>query len=183
MYPAVGIGSITELKHTKKVHEPRFLNSFSFNSKLRTIDARISITASENIKIGYKIFGPLKDSVKYVKEIIEGKRERNRIGTEKVVHTWFTKDLKKIPTESYAPNNAFNRTHIIPFIEYYVTNYGDTIKVAQTIDDLYSWYSGLVNQINEKNDEGLIQLVNDLKSKSAIKLSCFNIYMIGYSRI
>ena len=157
LYPTIGPGSITELTYKKEIKNPRFINPFSFTASFRTLESRISVITDENVKIGYKIFGPHADSVKY---------EQVALKRKKIRHTWSTFNLPKIPNERGAPNSSYYRTQIIPYIEYFINKSGDTVRVSGTVKDLYNWYSILINKINEQESIELIQVVNKFKTSS-----------------
>ena len=153
LYPTIGVGSKTELKYRIGLNNPRFLNPFSFNSYVKTMDSKLTIIADEGVEIGVKVFGIYADSIKYEREVLR----RN-----KVKHTWTAHALPKIARESGAPNAAYYRTHIIPYIEYYV-NRNDTVRVMGEVDDLYEWYSSLMTKIRGKENNDLISLVEGFK--------------------
>ncbi|MBO6535754.1 MAG: DUF3857 domain-containing protein [Balneolaceae bacterium] len=157
LFPNTSVGSITELNYGKIIKNPRFLNPFYFNSTLETMDSSYEIITDKDVKLGFKLFGDNADNIEY--EIEPLKRGKTR-------HIWKGNSLPKVEIEANSLSQAHYRTHIIPYIEYYITNKGDTVRIAGSVDDLYNWYSVLIDNINDSDNSSLEQFVSELKEQS-----------------
>lgn len=153
IYPKLTKGSKTSLKLTYDIKNPRFLSAFYFGDFYPIINNKVTIIADKNIQFTFKSF-QLNNGTK-----ITFKKKKK--GTN-YVYTWTTKNTKKFEIESNAPNYKTILPHIIPIITSYQQN-GNTKKLLDGVEGLYSWYYSLVENINkEETDPALITLVEEL---------------------
>jgi transglutaminase-like putative cysteine protease len=71
---------------------------------------------------------------------------------KKTTYTYKAKNLAPLKNERNAPNAARSYPHILIICKSYSNNQ-KTEKLFDSVDALYSWYSGLCKDINENNDE------------------------------
>ena len=77
-------------------------------------------------------------------------------------------EMQNIPAFEYddnAPNLTYYTPHIIPRIASYEKN-GETIKVLETLDDLYNWYYSLVENTDKSATDEIKKIVDSLKAGS-----------------
>jgi len=76
-------------------------------------------------------------------------------------HTYVLKNIPAYKAQNSAPNIAKNYPHILVLCKSYKTKEGATTNMFNSLDDLYSWYHGLIEEM-KNNDETLKPVVADL---------------------
>ncbi len=76
------------------------------------------------------------------------------------------KELKAFEEGPYLPGKSHTYPHIVPVVKGY-TNKGQRQKLLSTTADLYSWYAGLVNEVENETDLFKDKLAEIISGKSA----------------
>lgn len=160
IFPDLRKGARSKLKYSQRIKNPRFLNAFYFGDFSPVINNKLTITASKDVVLHFKEFNTQGLDIKYTEKVRRGKK----------IYTWELKDVNEYEYERDAPTFKKVLPHIIPVISRYKVN-GVTVNVLNEVSDLYSWYYSLVKNLNkEKDDEGLVKLVEKLTANKETEL-------------
>lgn len=147
VYPGLGEGSKTKLSYVRKIKNPRFLSGHYFGSTFPMHKNAFQIIVDNNIQLEFREFN-LDKNIKFSK----------KTGKKKTTYRWEVQNTEALKIKDDAPNYLKQFPHIIPFIKDYKNKTG-TIKVSGSVDNLYSWYFSLVENLNTDEKEN-----NDLKN-------------------
>jgi hypothetical protein len=150
-FPGVTKGAITELKYKEIIEEPHFMGLFRFGTYAPTQKAMLRIEFPKNVEIGYREFHT--ENI----EIIFKKEETKNSN----VYTWTTTNVTKFSMEEDAEAALYHLPHIILHIKNY-TEKGKTIPILNNVDDLYSWYASLAQQVDESDLKKVYQIADDI---------------------
>ena len=160
IYPKLEKGSKTNLKLKYQIKNPRFLSAFYFADFYPMIHNKLTIIADKNIELRFKEFQIDHSKVKFTKK----KKGQNYL------YSWTAKNTNEFDIENNAPNYKSILPHIIPIISSYQEK-GKTKKLLDDVGGLYQWYHSLVENINQdKNDENLVALVDQLTKEKKTDL-------------
>lgn len=152
VFPNLTPGSIGRLEYTKSITDPHILTPFYFYDDVDVKFAEFSVTFPKSVTIRYKLFGALKDKVKFTEYSTSGK----------TTYTWILTDVPAYKAEKDSPGNSFSATHVVVFVDSYQAK-GQVVRVSSNVSDLYNWYSGLVKMIPVSGDQSSLQeTVNNL---------------------
>lgn len=152
MYPSLQPGHKSYLKVRKEITEPRFLPSFYFQRGIPVLDQEYTITAPENVELGWKAFH-IHDSLLTF--------TRTKLKNNMISYTWKVVNQAKFDSESDAPDALYYTPHVITWISSYKID-GKSHKLLGTTDDLYKWYSSLVQGVNDEDSPELKKVVDSL---------------------
>lgn len=145
-------GSLSKLKYSQKIKNPRFLSPFYFGDYSPIAQNKFSITADASVNLKFKEFNTQNADIVFSKKEKRGK----------IVYTWELKDVDAFDYEPQASTYKNVLPHIIPYIASYQIN-GNTVPVLNETKDLYNWYYSLVKDVNqEPADPELIALTKSL---------------------
>ena len=150
-YKGLEKGGKTSLNYVKEYFEPHFFGTFYFTSYLPVESVKYTIQTPADMEIGFKMFGNEQDKVKYT--VVEN-------GGVKT-HTWEAVELEDFDSESQSMDISYSATHIQVYIKSYMYK-KEQKNVLRGVDDLYSYYRGFVNDVNEEGNEELIALADSL---------------------
>ncbi|MGM0636144.1 MAG: DUF3857 domain-containing protein [Bacteroidota bacterium] len=138
-YPKLNEGAKSSLIYTNEVKNPRFIFPSYFGSKIPVAHKKLSIEVDNDIEIDFVPFNMDSLQVAFNKEV-----KRNY-----TTYTWELKDINayedkvgSISFKEYVP-------HIVPIIKSYKIN-DNTVKVLGGVEDLYNWYAGLTQNLNNE---------------------------------
>lgn len=142
VFPAVQTGAITELSYKQTSKDPHMTSPFFFGSYYGpTLNSQYSVTVPDHIKITYKLLGKNTEKINL---------SQKKVGNQ-TTYTWSMADLDKSDYESDAPAGGYSEPHIVVYINSAEQN-GNKTAVLENETGLYSWYSKLCSQVNQKSD-------------------------------
>ena len=160
IFPGLQKGAKSRLEYSEKIKNPRFLMPFYFGDFFPIANNTFSVTVDKDISLRFIEFNTEGLELEYKEEERRGKR----------IYTWKAFNVKQYEDEDGSPTFKKVIPHVVPVISSYVHN-GNTIKVLEDVDDLYSWYSSLVKDLNSHEEDGeLVQLVNEITSGKKTEL-------------
>lgn len=151
VYPSLQNNSKSRLTYSKKIKDPHIIPAFYFVDRSEILNAEYTISFPNEVKINYKLFGENTDQIDLKKLTVKNK----------TTYTWTMRDIPAYENEKNAPGRSYRATHIIIFIEHY-TYKSETIKVLSNVDDLYSWYTELVNKVDPRDNSNVAQQVREI---------------------
>ena len=149
-FPSVQKGSKTVMEYNKKLKEPRFLGGDYFISYAPIVNQEFIIETHPDIELGISAFNLDETEVKF-----EESKEKNR-----KVYRWTSKNLPKPQIDPQSPSISYFAPHVIPFIKTYKAN-GETKNLLRNTDDLFSWYNGFLEGVNEGRENKEMQSLVD----------------------
>lgn len=157
VFPAVQIGSITELSYKQNSKDPHMTSPFFFGSYYGpTLHSEYSVTVPNYVKITYKLLGQNTESISLSQEKT----------ANSTTYTWKTTELNKSDYEADAPGGGYSEPHIIVYINNAEVD-GNKTVVLENEKGLYDWYSQLCRQVNQKSDlSQLKKLVSELTANA-----------------
>lgn len=160
IFPNLQKGGKTRLHYVEKIKNPRFLSQFFLGDFFPVINSKLTIIADKAINMSFRQFNTEGLDIKYN----ESSKGNNRI------YTWEVKNVKEYKNENNAPTYTKIIPHIIPVITSYEVN-GRTVEVLSDVEDLFSWYSSLVSNINKDQPvKELVTLVEELTADKETEL-------------
>lgn len=150
-YPRIMKGSISHLETEHYNKDIRFLSSFYFSNYLPVHNASYSITYPEDMDIRYIIKNDDKHLVS-VKESIKGRKKKLEFSATDIKNYEFYGDGTSI--QYYA-------LHVLVYVASY-RNGSTVIPVFSSLDELYKWNAGFLNNINSAVDENLKKITDSI---------------------
>jgi hypothetical protein len=150
-YPRMMKGSISHVEteyYNKDIH---FLSTFYFSNYLPVHNATYSITYPEDLDIRYIIRNDDKKIIT-VKETVKGKKKKLEFTATDVKNYEHFGDGTSIP---------YYALHVIVYVASY-HNGGETVPVFSSLDELYKWYTGFLNNINSVADDNLKKITDSI---------------------
>lgn len=151
VFPAVQQGALTYLSYSEVIKDPRMLGSFYFNSYVPLINAEYSVSFPENVSVSYQLIGENTDQIAFSESAANGQK----------TYTWRANDMQKYERESGALSRNYYNPHIILRIDR-IKRDAEEERILSDVTDLYRWYSSLVQEINQTDQNELKQIVADL---------------------
>lgn len=152
-------GMVVSLKYKRIFNDPHLLHDRSFSKHLYKERQIYTLKVHKNVDLGLHEFYINPNEIKYTK------REEGNY----VFHVWEMKQVEKgviYGNEYYA---LHYEPHLIPYIKSYEIN-GKKINVFRNLDDLYAWYSSLIQQVKPASNKSLKMLADSLTTKSSTDL-------------
>ncbi|MEP6948638.1 MAG: DUF3857 domain-containing protein [Ginsengibacter sp.] len=150
-YPRMTRGSISHVETEHYNKDIRFLSTFYFSNYLPVHNATYSITYPEDVDIRYIIKNDDKNAVT-VKETVKGKRKKLEFTATDVKNYDYFGDGTSIP---------YYALHVIVYVASYHSDVG-TVPVFSSLDELYKWNSGFLNNINSMVDDNLKKITDSI---------------------
>jgi hypothetical protein len=150
-YPSLVKGAKRKITLSYQIKDPFLLTTFTPQEYFPVENAVLKIVCPADMEIGYRVFNGDSMNVAFEKHI-----EKN-----KAVYTWKATNLKKLESEGSGPGVLYYAPHIIYYIKSYTEN-GKKKKVLESVDDLHTYYSNLVKDVNKDTYEPLKKLVDSL---------------------
>ena len=155
-FPAVKAGAETHLEYNEIIKDPRFLGLFRFGTFVPTESTKLSIEFPSNVSIGYIDFNTSDYSIDF-KEETKG---------ENKIYTWSVNNMKGFQGEAQSESVLYYLPHIILYIKSYEAN-GKQHNILNDVNDLYKWYSSLVDRIDEKELKKVHAIAEDVTESLA----------------
>jgi hypothetical protein len=149
--PSLPKGSRSSQEYTRIIKDPKFVGSSFFQSGIVIENKVFELKVEKGVNLQIDYFNCKAEDFQYTKET-----ERKYI-----IHRWAKQNVEKLEMESSAPSMQ----SVVPHIIYRITDYehkGETIKVLGGVEDLYSWYSGLVQEAYADENTEINALVKGL---------------------
>lgn len=157
-FPAVKAGAETHLEYKEIVKDPRFLGLFRFGTFVPTENTKLSIEFPKNVSIGYIDFNTQNYPINF-KEETKGNNK---------IYTWSLNNIKGFQGEAQSESVLYYLPHIILYIKSYEDN-GKTNTILNDVNDLYQWYSTLVDSIDENNLQKVQSIAEDVTKSLTTK--------------
>lgn len=165
-YPSLSKGSVAVAKYSMELSIPQLMGSFYFASYYPTELREIIINVESGIELDFS-YQNVNDE-RFKPSIENGRKGKT--------YTWKVKDIAPIDIEDDSPSSLYYSPHIIPRITSYETKTGP-VQVLGGIQELYNWYSSLVEETDKEPSEDLKSIVDSLiKDESDDLQKIKNIY-------
>ncbi|WP_262733366.1 DUF3857 domain-containing protein [Gaetbulibacter sp. NE] len=151
IFPAVTKGAITNLNYKEIIKDPHFLGLFRFGTYVPTKSAQLSIEFPKNVNIGYIDFNTENINLDF-------KKEDTKNG---YTYTWTVDNIKGYQGEEDSEAILYYLPHIIVYIKNYEED-GKVHNVLNDVNDLYKWYSSLVDQIDTSSLQKVYAIAEDI---------------------
>ncbi|RKN80260.1 DUF3857 domain-containing protein [Ulvibacterium marinum] len=154
IYSNVTKNSITDLSYRMRIKDPHFIPPFIFWSKTPIVEARVSVSFPNHVKVAFHELNLNTIDVNFKEESEDG------ITT----YSWILNEVPEV--DRYYD---FSPLYYIPQVIIYVHSYkhrGETISILKNTKDLYQWYRSLISRINEDEQEELRSITNALVQNS-----------------
>ncbi|MCG3164313.1 MAG: hypothetical protein POELPBGB_00067 [Bacteroidia bacterium] len=156
-FKALQKGSIGILNYAVKCKDPHLLHSFTMGAYAPITHATLNVEFPDEVSINPKTYdGYNKTPFNFFKT---KKKNKN-------VWTWEAKNIEKYNIESNAPNYYHSALRIFPLIKEY-DNGKNKQRVLSDINDLFSWYSKQVKNLNDTISPLLKYLADSLTSEKS----------------
>lgn len=156
-FPAVSKGAITHLNYDLRIKEPRFLGGyFNFATYVPTQEANFSVEFPKNVEIGFIHFNTENIQIDFKKE---EKKKKN-------IYTWTVSNIDSFELEDDSEAVSYYLPHIIVYIKNYKYK-GKTHTLLSDVNDLYKWYSSLLDKIDPADLDEVHTLAEDI-TKAAL---------------
>lgn len=148
LYPRLQKGGKTKLTYEYQIKNPRFLSTFFFADYQPMKEAVLEIWADPKVELDFATFHldglPIEKSVEKKKGMI--------------VYSFSMKDIEPFESEGSAPNYRYYLPHIIPRVKAYEYK-KQRIPVLEDTQDLYGWYSSLVQPVIQESADAAIEVL------------------------
>ena len=143
-FPNVREGAEIEHSYVERYsNEIPFSYIFRFASYFPIQKAHFSIEVSKDAEIDFKLFNTEGLGVDFSKK--EGKKS--------TVYTWEATNVKGVRIDDDRDSDFESRIYYEPHVVVYLKNYtnaeGEKVKVLGKVEDLYRWYTTLIQSIDE----------------------------------
>ncbi|NME72047.1 DUF3857 domain-containing protein [Flammeovirga aprica] len=151
VYPQLTENAIGKLKYTKTVKDPHFIKPFYFQDIDPVMDAKYSVTFPNHLKLKHLLFGEH-----------EGKLQmKEEVGKKTTTITWQAVNVESYKFTENAPSRTYTTPHIALLIESYQSSFGK-INVSSDVEDLYNWYSSLIQKVKPCDKENVKAVINEI---------------------
>ncbi len=158
-YPEVNSNTTGNLSYQRSISDPHMVRLFDFAQYHLSAEKVVyEIETDKRIRMRNRLFGMEKGSYSYTIDST----------TTTYIYQWTMNHVEAIKSERRAPSSSYFEPHIITMVESI-----NERSISQSIDDLYKWYSSLIDEIPEEEPEErkrlqsfVDQLVNEIKSKN-----------------
>jgi hypothetical protein len=150
IYPNISIGSIGKLEYVKELKDPHLISPFYFDENISVQFSEFSVSMPENVILKYQVFGDLKDKIRFVEQKYNGQTK----------YIWSLANIPPYEKMKDSPSHAYHGTHVIVFIDSYTLK-GEKVKVSGDVNDLFNWYSSLINKIPNRGNYSELHRVED----------------------
>ncbi|MBA3899255.1 MAG: transglutaminase domain-containing protein [Bacteroidetes bacterium] len=152
MYPSLQAKNKTYMKYKEVVKEPMFISPFYFKAFSPILEAEYSVTASNDVDLGWKVFNDTDAAVVFTKT-----SQKNN----KTTYSWTVENMAKHEHEGDAPSIRHAMPHIILWVKSYKAN-GQVIPILRNTGDLYNWYYNISKDVNKVHDKELQFIADSL---------------------
>ncbi|MEO5890286.1 MAG: transglutaminase domain-containing protein [Ferruginibacter sp.] len=150
-YPRMLKGSVSHVETEHYNKDIRFLSSFYFSNYLPVHSATYTVTYPSDVDIRYIIKNDDKNIVT-VKETVKGKKRKLEFTAN---------DVKNYEHFGNGTSISYYALHVIVYVASY-QNGTEKIPVFSSLDELYKWNAGFLNNINSVADDNLKKIADSL---------------------
>ncbi|NQX85696.1 MAG: DUF3857 domain-containing protein [Flavobacteriaceae bacterium] len=158
IFPAVRKGAITNLRYNEIIKDPHFMGLFRFGTFVPTKEAKLTVEFPKHVTVGYIEFNTESITVD-LKKTTKGKKN---------IYTWSINDIAGFQAEDDTEDPLHYLPHIIVYIKSY-EHKGKTYNVLNDVNDLYKWYTTLVERIDSKNLNKVYKIAESLTKDLSTK--------------
>ncbi len=144
-------GAKTRLTYPTKEKEARFISSFYFGNFIYMENLKFQIICDNEVEMKFAYFHMKEPDIDFTKEV----------GKKRTTYTFFKKNSEKFKSDSQSPGAAYYLPHIVPRIASYTVN-GEKKKLLDTPEDLFAWYSNLIEMKDNEGTESLKTLTDSI---------------------
>ena len=141
------IGQKINYTLTKTYNDPKYLTSVYFHSQYPTLEKNIILEIPEWAEIEIK--------VKNFENYSIQKTEEKNIKNKTTIYKYTLKNASADKSEIHQPGASFYLPHLILIHKGYTKSDGTKETIFRNTNDLYSWYSGLTNEV--KNNKEILK--------------------------
>lgn len=145
--------AISNLSYEYNITEPRLLNGTFFQSVFPMEDKEFIIDVDRHIEMGFVKFN-------FDSTALDSSVEKTK---NRIIYTFKAKKIKELDLGDNPPPIRFIIPHLVPYIKSYRTKI-NTYNVLRNTDDLYHWYSSLVQNMDCKAPSLLAEKANEISS-------------------
>jgi len=150
IYPKMKEGDFSQISYTEEYKDPHFLSSFYFSSYLPSEHTEVSIKFPKTVKVKYKE-NNFNDDISFSKTETK----------DSYIYTWTAKNTPKYGQTEESFSMSYYEPHVSFMIESYEDN-GTEKKVLSSTQDLYNWYSSMVEGVNTDISDDLKALTDSI---------------------
>jgi hypothetical protein len=151
IFPGIKPGSITQLKYQQQILDPRFLNSFFFQSFIPIEKAQLVLKVDKNISIAYKMFHQGNLEI----DFSESKKGKYTI------YKWTSKNVKAVKYEEDSPNLSYFAPHLVYYISKVKKGTEEHVILGE-VKNLFDWYSTFTSHLDSEESPDLRKTVEGL---------------------
>lgn len=160
IYPGLQKGAKSKLEYSEKIKNPRFLMPFYFGDFFPVVNNIFTVTVDKDVSLKFLQFNTEDLDLEFSEVEKRGKK----------IYTWKAANVEQYENEAGSPTFKKVIPHVVPVISSY-THKGNTVKVLDDVNDLYSWYNSLVKDLNNaEDDEELVSLVKEITAGKETEL-------------
>jgi hypothetical protein len=156
IFPGIKPGSITQLKYQQQILDPRFLNSFFFQSFIPIEKAQLVLKVDKNISIAYKMFHQGNLEI----DFSESKKGKYTI------YKWTSKNVKAVKYEEDSPNLSYFAPHLVYYISKVKKGTEEHVILGE-VKNLFDWYSTFTAHLDSEESPDLRKTVEGLTKNLA----------------
>lgn len=153
IYPGIQPEAQGVLTYTETLLEPRFGNSYFFQTFIPIDHARFSVTTDPGVEIEFSRFNLDDSSIELHQETLKDGR---------VQYVFEAQNMKKRPSEGSAPNAQYYVPHVVMRIKSFMNASGEKVSILETADDLYRWYREFITDIATQHDPEVQKIVDSI---------------------
>jgi transglutaminase-like putative cysteine protease len=150
-YPRIMKGSICHVETAHYNKDIRFLSPFYFSSHLPTYNANFTITYPADVDVRYIIKND-NNKIVSVTETVKGNKRKLE---------FTAKNIKNYEHYSNGVSVSYYALHVIVYVASYRHN-NEKISVFGSVDQLYKWNAGFLNNINSVVDDNLRRITDSI---------------------
>ncbi|HEX9649117.1 MAG TPA: DUF3857 domain-containing protein, partial [Cyclobacteriaceae bacterium] len=148
IFPGIKPGSITQLKYQQQILDPRFLNSFFFQSFIPIEKAQLVLKVDKNISIAYKMFHQGNLEI----DFSESKKGKYTI------YKWTSRNVKAVKYEEDSPNLSYFAPHLVYYISKVKKGTEEHVILGE-VKNLFDWYSTFTSHLDSEESPDLRKTV------------------------
>ncbi len=149
-YTGAKQGGVGSLSYREVSTNPFMMGGFLFGSFVPVVNAELSVTFPESVKVSYKSYGDVKN-IAFKQTALNGK----------MTYSWKMLNSKELIIEPESLPIRYYAPQIYLYIENYRAN-GQTTEVLGSVPKLFEYYKSLVKNLNQKPDSELKSLTDSL---------------------
>jgi len=154
-YKGLEPGSKKILKTKIQYKDPNLLSRYIFQSGLFSEKMKFKVEVDNSIDLGYKIFHAEDSNLTF----------SNKEKRKKTIYTWEVNQMKPYKYELARPGILYTAPHVAIFIKSYDKAPSDA-KLLGSVDDLFQYYRGFVDGVNDSKSEQLVSIAKTSNSRS-----------------